>query len=629
MDWNAIFDVLYWYIMSYKNNALAKMSWSTMSRLWAVLLVVELCSPAFSAENDWDASVYKGWIVKSVTIEGLDKDTAAMLKKGLGLALPSGLLRIKKPILFPQTLDEDIRRSLLFLARRGYPHAQVTPRFVPDAKKEQVELILHVERGPAVRIASVALTGFPPDLEEEARRTLKVTVNSAIEDAEVEQSKTALVLLLTGKGYARATIASTVTWMDSTHVALRFDAQPGEMYYFGDVIAIGSSEDVISLIQKVVTVRRGKRYNPKTLGDSEEKLRILDLFRRIRIDVKEAARDTLDCIIDVDMKASRRWEIAVRYWTDERIDGSVSWKHRNLFKRGRGGSVLASASFIQQKLEFSAWWPALLMAPSRGTVSLSIENETEESYDLLSYGGSIGLNYDFSLLTRLRVSLVFSNIDITEKTPEADVLESQDGTLNSIQFRWERNASNHPIVPTQGTHTYAEMEWAPDTPLNDYRFVSVSPTGIIYIPITQSHRWVLASRLTAGLAEPLGNLIDLLPNKRFYSGGSTSMRGFKRRKLGPLDSNDAPLGGEAKLEASAELRFPFFWKFMGALFVDAGQVWSKFDNIKIDHLEVAPGFGLWIITPIGPLRFDQAFRLTDYDKTQPQRVFHFSIGPAF
>jgi outer membrane protein insertion porin family len=587
------------------------------------------CSFAPKAKSDWDASAYKNWTVSSVTIEGLNDELASELKNGLALAVPKGLLKTRRSRFFPQTLDADIKRALLFLARKGYPYATVTPRLVPHSKRKRVQLVLDVESGPAVRIESIEITGMPAELEASAVKTLKVARDSVVVDERIERSKVALLELLGNSGFARASVESRIQWVDSTRIELRFDVLAGAEYYFGDVIITGASDDLIPLTRKVVTARRGARYEPKILDESQKNLRVLDLFRRIRMDVRDTAADTLACAVEVTMKAPRRLETTLRYWTDEKLDGSIMWKHRNLFKRGRGGSVLLSASFIRQKAELSAWWPAVLMARSRGTLSAGVENEIEESYDLLSVGGSIGLNYDFSLRTRIRIALVFSDIDVSEKTPDADVLETQDGTLNSIQLRWEHNASNHPILPTSGTYTYVDVEWAPDGPLNDYRFFSVSPTGIIYLPLSRSQNWVLASRATIGAAWPLGDMIELLPNRRFYSGGATSMRGFQRRKLGPLDSNEAPLGGEAKLETSAELRFPLFSILRGTWFVDSGQVWPYADSITFDRYEVAAGFGLWINTVIGPLRGDLAYRLTDYEKTQPRWAFHFSIGPAF
>jgi outer membrane translocation and assembly module TamA len=83
------------------------------------------------------------------------------------------------------------------------------------------------------------------------------------------------------------------------------------------------------------------------------------------------------------------------------------------------------------------------------------------------------------------------------------------------------------------------------------------------------------------------------------------------------------------VETSLELRFPLFWKLRATAFTDIGQVWSKPEDATWKSLEVAVGPGIWLQTPIGPLRADWGYRLTDYEPTQPKSVFHFSVGPAF
>jgi outer membrane protein assembly factor BamA len=171
------------------------------------------------------------------------------------------------------------------------------------------------------------------------------------------------------------------------------------------------------------------------------------------------------------------------------------------------------------------------------------------------------------------------------------------------------------------------VEWAPNGSISEHHFISVLASGQAYLPLPI--RSVLALRLSLGLAEPTGSTLELLPNKRFYSGGASSMRGFNRRKLGPLDSSGAALGGEAKLESSVELRFPLFWRFRGTGFVDAGQVWPTVDLMTTANIEVAVGTGVWLETIVGPLRTDFAYRLTDFQPSEPQSIWHFSIGPAF
>ena len=107
------------------------------------------------------------------------------------------------------------------------------------------------------------------------------------------------------------------------------------------------------------------------------------------------------------------------------------------------------------------------------------------------------------------------------------------------------------------------------------------------------------------------------------------MRGFGRRKLGPKDLAGAPVGGEVKFEASVELRGPIYRRLWGTVFVDAGQVWPKTGNVKLTEIEVAIGPGLWLLTPIGPLRFDVGYRLTLFDETEPRWAYHLAVGPAF
>ncbi|MCA9729207.1 MAG: BamA/TamA family outer membrane protein, partial [Candidatus Eisenbacteria bacterium] len=120
-----------------------------------------------------------------------------------------------------------------------------------------------------------------------------------------------------------------------------------------------------------------------------------------------------------------------------------------------------------------------------------------------------------------------------------------------------------------------------------------------------------------------------LPTERFFAGGVNSMRGFKRRKLGPLDASGAPIGGEALLEGSVELRFPIWGKLVGALFTDTGQVWEKRTQVRLSDLEVAVGGGLGFRTPIGPVRADVGHRLTDIIPGQPMTVFHLAIGNPY
>ena len=99
--------------------------------------------------------------------------------------------------------------------------------------------------------------------------------------------------------------------------------------------------------------------------------------------------------------------------------------------------------------------------------------------------------------------------------------------------------------------------------------------------VTLNSRSRLAYRAGIGLAYPYGNSTILPFEKRFYSGGANSVRGWGVRTLGPgsysnpgTRINFMNQSGDMKLDLSMEYRGNLIWKFEGALFADAGNIWT-------------------------------------------------------
>ena len=93
----------------------------------------------------------------------------------------------------------------------------------------------------------------------------------------------------------------------------------------------------------------------------------------------------------------------------------------------------------------------------------------------------------------------------------------------------------------------------------------------------------LSNRLNIGIGIPYGNSSYLPFTRQFVIGGSNSLRGFVPRQLGPgrvlttagQQVSYPQIGGDYKLEAQTELRFPIIGTLNGAFFADAGNIWSK------------------------------------------------------
>ncbi len=136
-----------------------------------------------------------------------------------------------------------------------------------------------------------------------------------------------------------------------------------------------------------------------------------------------------------------------------------------------------------------------------------------------------------------------------------------------------------------------------------------------------------ANRLVIGMSAPYGNSAYLPFSKQFIIGGANSLRGFRPRQLGPgtvLTSADQQItypqiGGDYKLELQTEYRFPLTGMLYGAVFAEAGNIWTKtdllygaqgkFDGSFLNNIAVDAGVGLRIDVNVLIIRLDLAVPL--------------------
>ena len=134
-----------------------------------------------------------------------------------------------------------------------------------------------------------------------------------------------------------------------------------------------------------------------------------------------------------------------------------------------------------------------------------------------------------------------------------------------------------------------------------------------------------------GIGVPYGNANILPFEERFFCGGANSMRGWTTSTLGPgkfsTSNKTSSLllqNGDIKLELNAEVRFKLFWVLEGAVFVDAGNVWTikKYDEQKggefsfknakfIKEIAIDWGVGLRFDFSYFLIRFDLGIKLRD------------------
>jgi outer membrane protein assembly complex protein YaeT len=570
---------------------------------------------------------YRGWRVQDVELLGVDRRDARTLKAGLALTKREGMLlgRLRRPRYQPELLAEDVQRVRLFFATRGYPGVRVEPNLIADARRQRLHVELRVTLGPRVYLESIRVPGMPDRLSTDPK-ALGIAPGDPFIDARLVAAERALLNLLFAHGYAAASVQRELEPLDARRVRLHFKVTPGELHYVQDVTFEGSRQDLRKLAQRTVGVEPGALSTPKAVRDGSKRLQQLQLFRRIEVETPRVEPDGVVVKYRLIDREPRTLEAGIGAWTDGIIQGRAGWAHRNLFRGGRGFGVRGLASEVEQEVSVSVWQPSVLGPKTRAAGIVRGRFENEETYESAKLEVEAILTYSFSVDRdhSVETGIVYARADYSGTSA---AVEQPNGSFLTAHLHWINNASDDRFDPRRGFLVRSELEGTIPGAGSRSDFFRAQITGVYYVPLP--YRSSLALRATPGYALDYGERGGIPPDRLFYAGGALSMRGFKRRDLGPRDNGGTPVGGSALLELSSEVRLPGWWRLGVAGFIDAAQVWSEPGDVRLRRMEVAAGPGLAIQTPIGPLRSDFAFRLTDFDSTQPDWVFHLYIGNPF
>lgn len=265
----------------------------------------------------------------------------------------------------------------------------------------------------------------------------------------------------------------------------------------------------------------------------------------------------------------------------------------------------------------------------------------------LSYSPEIG---------RLDAAEVFFCTSLLVCDPdEIDLLQGSN-VLAPVGLSIARDRSDSPISPTRGYRGLIDLESAGGWTGSDFEYERAVAEISAYHSVDDvvlagrirgGWLWARPFRGLSGSADNAGREIAH-PEKRFYAGGANSVRGYAQNQLGPqvvsvevsrlllpvagnenaacapeevvaltcdassLETNQfsaRPTGGTRLIEGNLEVRFPLWGPSVsGAAFVDFGRVWDGNARLSLDDLVFTPGLGFRYATPIGPIRFDVAYR---------------------
>ncbi|MBE0567646.1 MAG: BamA/TamA family outer membrane protein [Krumholzibacteria bacterium] len=569
---------------------------------------------------------YNGWEVSAFAVEGVPADLGDELAAGLWLAgRPRFLRGAARPPFDAGSLVQDLRRTQLFLAARGYPAAAVRARLEPDDRARRVAVRLDIAPGRPVLVSAVRVSGWPEAVPAPAVADPRLTrEGERFTDQGSERAMNHLAALLQDAGYARVKVERRLERVGPEAVAVEYVVTPGDPYVVTSVTIGGCSDDLLPVARRVLDVRPPVAYDRTLLADGAVDLRATQLFSRVELTTEPTGPGELALHASLANGRMRALSASVGTWSDNPWMVQAGWLHRNLFEGGRGlrvGGVYATHEQRFGAEVFRLGW----LAP-RAVTSLGGEwlREDEDAYRSNEYTARLLQSFRPRGRGLWQVGVSVSNVDVVTYSPDAeDLPEAQEWLLEFyVDRKWDW--TDDVLYPTGGGYTKVALTWAPAAAFFGASYVQAQLDGAAYRGL--GPLGLGAARLRLGWSQPLGENPDLLPNRRFYAGGYNTMRGYARRDLGPRDADGNPRGGQATVLGGAELRRRLVWIFDAAVFLDAGDVWRRPSDAALKFVRAAWGADLDVRTPLGPLRIGYAWNIGPVLPGEPDELWHFGIG---
>jgi outer membrane protein assembly factor BamA len=571
-------------------------------------------------------------------------------------------------------LEQDAAAVRALYLSRGFPLAAVpAPEVILDDTGRRAVVTFRVEEGPEVMLGRPRFEGnvffAPRALEKAAGLQDGMPYTGETMDAATVR----LRRLYDESGYPDARITRRPLETARTEAAPVetarvenpvFEIEEGRHQKIGEVRISGNVLTHDSAIRKALSIEPGTSLSRGELQASQTRLYGRGIFRSVSVEpgpfpatgagdaaggpAGEAAPPAAppdgavqpEGIVERDVNVSVR-EMApltqvfgLGYDSEEKLRGQYEISNRNIFGSGRYVGLQTRASDVQQRGALSYREKGLFGGRYDLLASAFAENERRPSFDVKTLGSSIQMSRRFTSATRTLYRYSLKDVDLSDTSV---TFEGTTLRLSSVATSAIHDTRDAPFDPLRGHYLSGEVQFFGRGLGSEAEFVKMYAQ--IYRFRQVFPRTVWAQALRAGAAVPFGRSKDdpastgdtlsgVPPSERFFAGGDTTVRGFERDRLGPLDINGDPIGGEGLFVLNEELRFPIYSMLGGVIFYDAGNVYRTLADYDVGDLRHVAGFGLRLATPIGPFRVEYG-ALLDRGPGEPRGELFFSIGQAF
>lgn len=428
-----------------------------------------------------------------------------------------------------------------------------------------------------------------------------------------------------GRPYAKLTGRDALADPETAELEVASNVSAGRAYVYGDTVYEGADGVDRAYIDTYRHYEKGQQVDPADLVKLQRALIATGLFNAGSASFPEEppAGDEAPVLVTLEEAPPRTIGGGVRYDTDAGPAVTGEFEHRNLFGSNETLTLEALVGLEEQNLQTRYRLPQFGRSGQDLVAGLELRHIDDDAFE--EFGGTVTLGLERELTPELTVGVGgLLELSLIEESNGDDTTSR----LVGLPIFAAYDNSDDRLDPTEGFR--ARLSFTPfsgfvgDTPA---AFAVLDGTLSGYFDITGEKKYILAAR--GRVASVLSGDLDVVSaNRRLYSGGGGSVRGYRERFIGPLDAEDDPVGGLSAVEMGVELRARVSSVIGVAGFVEAGSVSTSIAPEFDEGVQVAAGVGARYFSPIGPLRIDVGVPLNPRGPDDSFQVY-ISIGQAF
>lgn len=516
---------------------------------------------------------------------------------------------------------------------------QVT--LTPD--RRDIYLTINVDEGEQFRIGDVNLAGDLVVPAQELQELIEVESGEIFSRRQVVDSAERITRRLGVEGFAFANV-NPIPEVDEQgqQVGLTFFVDPGPRVYVRRIIITGNARTQETVYRREMRQMEGAWFNGDLVDRSRTRLQRLPFVETVNLETRRVpgTEDQVDLEVTVRERLSGALSLGAGFSQSQGVLLTASLSQDNFMGSGNRVTISLSNSQVSQLFNVSVLNPHYsIHGATRGFSVFYQKIDAEEAnisrFTSNRFGADVTYGIPFSEFDTLNIKPGYENIEIlTVDTTPVEItdfleLEGDRYDIFSTEISYTHDTRDRVIFASSGRRHRLGADVA--LPGSDLQYYRLTYSGQEIFKLSDAYS--LSLSLGLGYGEGYGGTETLPFFEHFFAGGIRSVRGFEDNSLGPRDSNDEPFGGAFRTTASAELFFPLPLAAENdsvrmSAFVDAGQVYDRFDDFETDDLRASAGLALTWMSPVGPLSFSYGEPLRDKPGDDIQNV-QFLLGASF